>query len=195
MAQDVKKYVKISDEAHKKLAEEFQESVVSEYRRNMIEGNYYKYEVVLQNINFVTYMTDDELKLSAQLAIDLLEELKEINNSGMDKKRFEQLIAKSEREEKNEVWQVMSIWNEIRTDRLKELLTEIDRVQRVGGAWALLIANPLLISAICAVYAQLVDQFENEELYEISGFFFLRAIMKMHGDEVKSFDVRAEEEV
>lgn len=76
----------------------------------------------------------------------------------------------------------MYIWNKIKTDHIHKLLTEIDKVQRVGGSWAVLFANPCLIDAICAVYERLVDQFDDEELFALSGYFLLRAIMRMHSD-------------
>ena len=183
MDESRKKYVKISDEVRKKMVAEFQESVKTEFRKDRIKDDLYKYEVVLQDIYFVTYMTDEEVKLSAQFTIDLLEELKEINNSGIDKKKFEQLIETEE--ENNEVMRTIKIWNIISTDRMHKLLAEIDRARRVGGAWALLIANPGLINAIWSIYEQIVDKFDDMELYEISGFFLLRAIMKMHSDEIK----------
>ena len=36
----------------------------------MLENDFYKYEVSIQNIKFITYMTDEELKLSAGYAVD-----------------------------------------------------------------------------------------------------------------------------
>ena len=64
-------------------------------------------------------------------------------------------------------------------------MAECECVQRVGGAWAMILARPMLINAICAVYEQLVDKFDDDEMYLISGFFLLRAIMKMRGEDVK----------
>lgn len=50
----------------------------------------------------------------------------------------------------------------------------------------MLISNPGLISAICAVYERLVDQFDDEDLYAESCFLLLRAIMRMHSEEVRN---------
>ena len=69
MDESRKKYVKISDEVRKKMVAEFQESVKTEFRKDRIKDDLYKYEVVLQDIYFVTYMTDEEMKLSAQFTI------------------------------------------------------------------------------------------------------------------------------
>lgn len=182
-----KGYAKISNEIRKQIEMEFYTSIIRDFRRDEVEENFYKYEVILQDIKFITYMSDEELRLSAGLAIDLLEELKRINNSGINRQVFEQIVKEKEEEKESDVLQVIGIWNRISTEKMAELFAKIDKVTRVGGAWAMLIANPGLISAICAVYERLVDQFDNEELYELGGYFLLRAIMKMHSSEVEAF--------
>lgn len=57
-------------------------------------------------------------------------------------------------------------------------------VQRVAGAWAAIIANPVVISAITIVYEIQVDKFDDEELYAQGAYFVTRAIMKMRGTEI-----------
>ena len=81
------------------------------------------------------------------------------------------------------VMQILGIWNSIKTEQLLELISKLDRVRRVGGAWAMLIANPCLISAIYAVYDRIVDSFDNDDLYMQSVFFLMRAVMQMNSDE------------
>lgn len=181
MKRNEKKFAKISDEARKQMEKDFYETIIKEFRKDKIEDNFYRYEVELQELKFVTYMTDEELRLSTKLTIDLLEEMKEINNNGMNRQRFGEVVAEN-KTQKDEVMQVLGVWNRISTDGMAKLFAEIETVRRIGGAWAMLIANPGLINAICAVYERLVDEFEDEELYWISGFFLLRAIMWMHSD-------------
>lgn len=178
------KYQEIGSEERSLLEEDFYTSIVDNYRRDKVKDNIYKYEVVLQQVKFVTYMTDEEVRAAVGLAIDLLEELKEINNSGMDKAAYEKLVAKIESEEKKEELKFIYIWKEITTERLRTIIEKIDIVCRVGGSYALLIANPFLMNAIDVVYEKLVDEFDNEELYQGSGYFLLRAIMKMHSEEL-----------
>ena len=156
-----KKYVAICDEKRRQLEKEWCEAIVLDFRREMVEKDCYKYEVMLQDIKFVTYMTNDELSISAKFAVELLEELKDINNRGMHRQEYERIMKEMEQEHKENVLQVIGIWNRISTERMAKLLAQIDMVRRVGGAWAMLIANPGLISAICAVYEQLVDRFED----------------------------------
>lgn len=128
-------------------------------------------------------MTDEEVRLSAEFAIDLLEELKRINNNGIKRNVYEEIMGEMEREEESNIFRVIGIWNKISPEEMAKLFTKINMVRRVGGAYAILIANPRLISAICAVYEQLVDRFEDEEMYNLSGYFLLRAIMKMNSSE------------
>lgn len=180
-----KKYAKINEEERRALEQEWYECVVRDYRKEMVESDFYKYEVIIQNIKFITYMTEDELKLSAGFAVDLLEELKNINNNGINRKVYEQIMREKEQEEETNIFRVIGIWNKISTDGMTKLVAKIDMTRRVGGAYAMLLANPGLISAICAVYEQLVDQFEDEEMYDLSGYFLLRAIMKMNSNECK----------
>ena len=181
-------YKVISSEKRMEMEQELYNAVLTEFRREEVQTNIYKYEVVIQDLNFVTCMTDEEVRLSAGYTIDLLEELKVINNNGIDRQTLEQLVKEMEEKEQNEVLQTIGIWNKISTNRMAELFAKIDILRRVGGAWAMLIANPGLIRAVYVVFEQLVDQFENEELYLFSGYFLLRAIMKMHSDEVEKFD-------
>jgi len=184
MQEKNKKYAPIEDAVREKYVAEYQQAVVDQFRQEMIEEGFYLYKVVIQDVAFITSITDDELKRTAQLAIDILEELKEINNSGKDRKWYEQFVE-TEREKNDEIREMFELWNELKTDRLHLLIAECESVQRVGGAWALIIAGPLIINAICAVYEQIVDRFDDTKMYLICGFFLLRAIMKMRGDEVK----------
>ena len=55
------KFEKISQEDRAKLERVIYKTVVEEFRTEKIKENYYKYSVKLQDIIFVTDMTDDEL--------------------------------------------------------------------------------------------------------------------------------------
>ena len=77
--------------------------------------------------------------------------------------------------------QVLKIWQIFLTEQMKKIIAEIDKTQRVGGAWAMLLANPELESAILSVYKIIVDNFDNPKLYYHSADFLIRAIMNMHG--------------
>ena len=178
-------YTEISEEKRKQLEEMLYCCATREFRKEEVEPGYHKYEVVLQIYKFITYMTEEELKQSAKLTINLVEEMKKVNNDGMDKPALERLVEEVEAKETEEVLRVFGIWNGIATDEIRKLIAEIDEVRRVGGAWAMLISNPGLISAIYAVYERLVDQFDDEDLYAASCFFLLRAIMRMHSEEVR----------
>lgn len=71
------------------------------------------------------------------------------------------------------------------SEEVVKIICEIDVVRRVGGAYAMLISNSGLKSAIYVVYEVLVDKFDDENLYRQSAYFMLRAIMRMHSEEVK----------
>ena len=46
----------------------------------------------IQDAAFTTEMTENEIKTSARLTIDILEELKNINNTGLNKEKFNTLL-------------------------------------------------------------------------------------------------------
>ncbi|MBR5565667.1 MAG: hypothetical protein IKW08_05810 [Roseburia sp.] len=178
-----KSYTALNEKERRRLVEEWYECIVRDFRKEIVKDDFYRYEVIIQNIKFITYMTDEEVRLSAEFAIDLLEELKRINNNGIKRNVYEEIMGEMEREEESNIFRVIGIWNKISTEEMAKLFTKINMARRVGGAYAILIANPGLISAICAVYEQLVDRFEDEEMYNLSGYFLLRAIMKMNSSE------------
>lgn len=175
------RFEKISQEDRKKLEKVLYKTIVEEFRTEKIKENYYKYSVKLQDIIFVTDMTDDELKESINISCDVMEELKKINNEGMDKKKLKEI---QDKEYTDELFETLDIWNAIATEHLKELLNRADVVQRVAGAWAAIIVNPVVISAITIVYEIQVDKFDDEELYAQGAYFVTRAIMKMRGTEI-----------
>lgn len=175
------KFEKISKKAREKLEKIIYKTIVEEFRTEKIKESYYQYSIKLQDTIFVTDMTDDELKESINIACDVMEELKKINNGGMDKKKLKEI---QDKEYTDELFETLDIWNAIATEHLKELLNRADVVQRVGGAWAAIIVNPVVISAITIVYEIQVDKFDDEELYAQGAYFVTRAIMKMHGTEI-----------
>lgn len=174
------------DENERKIIEgDLFDSIVAKFRRDRIEENYYKYEVEIQTIKFVTEMEDGELRDSVRLTIELLEELKNINNDGLHKEQFENLLAESKNQENQPLWPLW-LWNQICTDEMCHILQKLDDVRRVGGAWALLIANPQLMTAVLAVYQRIVDNFSDTGLYETCAWFLLRSVLRMHSDPVNS---------
>lgn len=175
------KFEKISQKAREKLEKIIYKTIVEEFRTEKIKESYYQYSIKLQDTIFVTDMTDDELKESINIACDVMEELKKINNEGIDKKKLKEI---QDKEYTDELFETLDIWNAIATEHLKELLNRADVVQRVGGAWAAIIVNPVVISAITIVYEIQVDKFDDEELYAQGAYFVTRAIMKMHGIEI-----------
>ena len=177
----MKSFEAITVEEHSEIEEVLIKAVNDQFRKEKISENYFKYEVVLQGNKFIAAMSVDEVAESAKLTVDILEELKNINNSGINRDELKRIEKQEDRYDN--VMQILGIWNSIKTEKLLELISKLDRVRRVGGAWAMLIANPCLISAIYAVYDRIVDSFDNDDLYMQSVFFLMRAVMQMNSDE------------
>lgn len=134
-------------EEHSEIEEVLIKAVNDQFRKEKISENYFKYEVVLQGNKFIAAMSVDEVAESAKLTVDILEELKNINNSGINRDELKRIEKQEDRHETDgdNVMQILGIWNSIKTEQLLELISKLDRVRRVGGAWAMLIANPCLI--------------------------------------------------
>lgn len=176
-------FEKIKGAERERLEKLLYKEIIMEYRETKISDEYYQYKVILQNKKFLTNLTNQELKDTVHLAIDLMEELKEINNSGLNEERFEDYLKEVGADSGKgwELMQVLNIWQFLATEQMKEIIAEVDKAQRVEGAWALLIANPQLHSAVLSVYKIIVDAFDNQKLYYHSADFLVRAMMNMHG--------------
>ena len=180
------KFQKIGDEERGDLKDIILMAHERDCTIEKIDGEMYKYVVTLQYINFVTYMTEDEVEMSVEKAIDLMEEMKEINNGGLDRKKFTELLDRLNKEyDNNEALVLLRLWKEIASDRLNEIVSEIDELRRVGGAYAMLVSNPCLESAIRAVYERMVDNFDDDGLYNKALYFLFRAVLRVHSEEIK----------
>lgn len=175
-----KKYEGISEAEFTEMEDVLFDVANKQLRGKELSEDYFEYVVVLQGQKYVTDMTLEEVRENARLAIKVLEELKSINNSGIDRDEWEKICK--ECEESTEAMRAIHSWNRIVTDNLNALLQELDSVNRVDGAWAMLIANPCYVSAVCAVYDRMVDSFDEDGLYLKSAYFLMRAAMKMRGE-------------
>lgn len=170
----------ISIEFRKEIQKDLELLIVKNFQKEVGEGEFREYEVPLQSIRFVTRMTDDELRKSIALTIDLMEELKVVNNSGMNAEKLKEKAANIESSSRDELLQQIAVWKVICNEKIYEIIREMNAVRRVGGAYAMLISNPCFKSAMYAVYDKIVDNFDDEELYYESAYFLVRAVMRMH---------------
>lgn len=181
------KFQKISENSRKGIEEALVIAIVESFRKEKTireDGTeLYRYEVVLKNINFVNVMSDEELKKAAELAVNLLEGLKAINNRGLDKNTYDEIFEASESGEDKQITQMLKVWNKIRTDEMTALINEIDVLRGVDGAYAMIVSDPSLINAILVVYKLIVDNFDNDDIYLMCAYFLLRAIMRVNSEE------------
>lgn len=181
MTQEKKIFEPLSKKEREDVEEILCMAIEEHHRRDKIEDNFYKYDVTLQNIKFITTMTDEEVKESARLVVDVLEELKSINNGGIDKEALMKLEDEaSEKYSEKRVIAMLDAVKRFETEKLSKIISEIGKVRRVGGAWEMLVAAPGLRNGICVVFNRIVDQFDDEDIYLQCGYFLLRAVMHMN---------------
>ena len=173
------------EDLKKQLQEALIKKIHSDFQVENVGLGLKRYTGYFQNTVFTVELYDDELARIPALAMEIIEELENVNQSGVDAA----YVAKLKEEVHGEYpalhdsW-CIPYWNKLSNLRLKELISEADELCRVGGSYAFLVANPVLISTICAIYDRLVDNFDDLEIYIRSLYFLTRGLMKMHGDEV-----------
>lgn len=137
----------------------------------------------LQNIQFKTKITESDLRESVRLTIELLEELKQINNNGLNKEKFTDLMQQKIKHNED-ISGYLGVWNKaFNNDGMIKLMHDIDRTQRVIGAFAIFMANPIFVQTVVVVYDVIVDNFDDKEKYMACTSFLLRGILRMNAEE------------
>lgn len=147
------------------------------------EGELTRFVVKLQDLQFETLMTREEVEKAMSYAIDLAEEMKNIVNDGMTKEKFEELVEKCNTD--GEVVKTLRVYRDIETPRMEEILTELEELRLVGGAYAAIIAGSELKRSFYVMFHALLDQLDDPNAYATVVYFLVRSIMRMHSDEVE----------
>ena len=82
----MKKYEMLEEKKKKELKRVLYNTVVEGMRKKKLGENYYEYLIEIQNLMSVTDLTDEELKDTIDIVIDIMEELQVINNSGKNRR-------------------------------------------------------------------------------------------------------------
>lgn len=177
------KFGKINNIKRKNLETEYYVKMQELFLVENMNDGFHKYDLGKEEDSYIRYVTDEELRQIIKLAIDMLEEMKVINNSGVNRTAFDKILNEEKAKGENKYLQTLFIWESMETDKMKIIIKEIDKVARVGGAWALIVGNPGLRAIAYGVYDKLADDFNNEEWYWLCGFYLTQAIMRMYGNE------------
>lgn len=193
----MKKFEPISTEERKIIEEGIVAAIIEQFQKDEIEDEYYRYDVFLQNIRFRTQMSHKQLARAAAYTVDIMEELKNINNNGVNRNKLEEIKKSAENNinskygELRTLWQELEALRQISTKKLDELVEEIAEFRKVGGAYWMIMSKPFFLQALYAVYEVIVDRFDDTEernWYDTSAMFLMRAIMR-----VRSVDIVNEE--
>ena len=121
----------------------------------------------------------------SQVLLEILEEMKNLNNAGFGRNEFQRIVRKVENETADEEHRILLTWMRICNKRIMELIVKVETFRRVGGAYAMFLTRPTFMSAMYAVYDVVVDKFNEEDIYWAGGFFLFRAILMMHSKEIE----------
>lgn len=157
---------------------------IAEFRKEQIAESCYKYDVKIKDVNFATEMTDNDIMESARLSVEIMEELKRINYEGLGRKALDDIVEESKSlSDGDDAMLALIVYKKICTERLEELIEELDKMRHVDGIQAMMFSNPALYSAIYSVYDMTVDKFDDEKLYFLGAYFIMRAVMHMNSRE------------
>ena len=189
----MRKFEPISKEEREQIEEGMVAAIKEQFQKDKVEGEYYQYDVFLQNIQFRTCMSYEELARAATYTVDIMEEMKAINNNGVNRSKFEEIKQnadkniKSKDSELRTVWHAIEVVRQISTKKLDELVAEIAEFRRVGGAYWMLMSKPYFQQTLYAIYEVIVDRFDEKEernWYDTSAMFLMRAIMRVRSEEI-----------
>lgn len=138
-------------------------------------GNFY--EVKLSNINFRCCYTENDIMDIADLCLELIEELREINISGYTRSNLVN-VKKNIKDDTFDVERIMTIYRSFANQKTDEIFREIGDVARVGGAYYMILSLPTLISAVVQVFDRMMDKYDDLEDYAMS--LFILIVMSMH---------------
>ena len=140
----------------------------------------YRYNVSMfdDQIKFTTYMSEDEVRMTCKYAVDIIEELMLINNSGLTKEQYK-LIYDRNKIMESEYDNLKEIWNRIKTERLEKIMTELIEFRGISDLSAYTISLPYLRSIIINMYDRIVDRFDDKDMFYLVVSYIARGIMRM----------------
>ena len=141
------------------------------------------YEVYARNLHFVCCYTDDEIEQIAELCLDLLEELRRINEDGYTKAEMEKAEEQAEKE-KIDILDPIRIYNTFKTPKTEDIICMLGVITRVGGAYYMLLSRPGFIGGIYSVFKAIIDKSDDAELYFTALYMLIRVAMHMHCNEI-----------
>ena len=141
------------------------------------------YEVYARNLHFVCCYTDDELERIAELCLDLLEELRCINENGYTRAELEKAEEQAQKEDIGIIEPIM-IYDTFKTPKTEDIICMLGVITRVGGAYYMILSRPGFISGIYSVFKAIIDKFDDVELYFTALYMLIRVAMHMHCNEI-----------
>lgn len=131
---ETQKFEKINDELRKEIESEYYFKMLELFRVEKMEDGYHKYQLGNAENSYIRYITNEELRAIIKLAIDLLEEMKVINNAGVNRTEYDRILEEEKVKEKEENLAILYAWRRIETDKMKSIIFDIDRAVRIAGA-------------------------------------------------------------
>lgn len=161
----------ISTEQRSNYIKSFVETIKGDFQTEIKENGINTYEFPVLHDVYRAYMTDDQIDKTVEYAIDIIEELKKQNMNGLTGNVFEEKVK--------QVGNSIESYQICLNVEIKRMVHEIDKLFLLDPAASEIIVNQELYSVIFAIYKQLVDKFDDEEMYQHALDLLIRGIMRM----------------
>ena len=138
-----------------------------------------KYDVTVQNMRFSCRYTDEQMGSIASQCLELIKELKRINDGGYTREDLEEAIA----EDEEGIFQAVQAYNTFCTDRMEEIVSRLGEVTGEGGAYYMLMSKPGFIQGIYVVFYASIDRMDDIQTIFDSLYMLIRLAMRMHSED------------
>ena len=147
------------------------------------------YDVHAFSLHFRCCFSDEEMDQIASLCLELMEELRSINDSGYSREDLER--AKEEVKESvdtESIFWYLNVCKRFMTEKADKIVRKIGVTARVGGAYYYFISRPTFMQAVYYIFDGTIDNFTDVNDYFTAFFMLILMAMHMHSDEVAEED-------
>lgn len=142
------------------------------------------YNIVIQEQVYEVSADDAAIEAFKKISIELLEEMRKVQASGFGIDRYDELTKLSEATHGSDIFAIGMIYNELATERMKELVLDYFNFSPAKLVFKVLLIKPVIMDAIVGQYEALVKRVNNlddDTLYKFIANFLFRVMLAKLG--------------
>ena len=173
------KYDLLTEEEKEQLVGIFFEKLKEDRNEKPDADGRYTYRIELQDKRFEGNFTDNQVQTLIEMAIDVVEELKKINDGGFDSRRLTEILKNYEEKENDEFTAILMVAESFITERIQQIIDELCELFQADGAFKFMMLNPFMKSTIFNIFEYSIDRLDESNMYFTVVYFLLRAEMQI----------------